>query len=90
MTPQQHTQLLRELADLHKKVCIELSASLSAKGFDRIKELELRARAAAEEIEGRKVPSDEEIIEFWSWHCAGDGDSGIIKLARFGGGEVGK
>jgi hypothetical protein len=28
-------------------------------------------------------PSDEEIIAFWSEHCAGDGDSGILRLARY-------
>ncbi|QGT54737.1 hypothetical protein b23_0122 [Synechococcus phage B23] len=27
-------------------------------------------------------PSDEEIIAFWSEHCAGDGDAGILRLAR--------
>ena len=29
-------------------------------------------------------PSDEKIIAFWSDHCAGDGDAGIIRLARWG------
>ena len=29
-------------------------------------------------------PTDEEIIAFWSDHCAGDGDAGILRLARWG------
>ena len=28
-------------------------------------------------------PTDEEIIAFWSEHCAGDGDAGILRLARY-------
>jgi hypothetical protein len=30
------------------------------------------------------APTDEEIIAFWSEHCAGDGDAGILRLARYG------
>ena len=30
------------------------------------------------------APTDEEIIAFWSEHCAGDGDAGILRLARWG------
>lgn len=30
------------------------------------------------------MPTDEEIIAFWSDHCAGDGDAGILRLARWG------
>lgn len=29
-------------------------------------------------------PTDEAIIEFWCNECAGDGDAGIIRLARWG------
>jgi hypothetical protein len=29
-------------------------------------------------------PTEMEIIAFWSEHCAGDGDAGILRLARFG------
>ena len=46
----------------------------------------LRERAAAlaqPEPQG-PGPSDMEIIEFWSEHCAGDGDAGILRLARWG------
>lgn len=40
-----------------------------------------RVALAKPEPEG---PTDEEIIAFWSDHCAGDGDAGIIRLARWG------
>jgi hypothetical protein len=29
-------------------------------------------------------PTEMEIIAFWSEHCAGDGDAGILRLARWG------
>jgi hypothetical protein len=29
------------------------------------------------------MSTDEEIIAFWSDHCAGDGDAGILRLARW-------
>jgi hypothetical protein len=42
-------------------------------------------RARAELAKPEPVaPSDEEIIAFWSEHCAGDGDAGILRLARLG------
>jgi hypothetical protein len=40
---------------------------------------ELRAALAQPEP---VAPTDQEIIAFWSEHCAGDGDAGILRLAR--------
>jgi hypothetical protein len=42
-----------------------------------------RARALLAQPEPQG-PTEMEIIAFWSEHCAGDGDAGILRLARFG------
>jgi hypothetical protein len=46
---------------------------------------ELRELAAALEAKPEpQGPTEMEIIAFWSEHCAGDGDAGILRLARWG------
>ena len=42
-----------------------------------------RARALLAQPEPQG-PTEMEIIAFWSEHCAGDGDAGILRLARWG------
>ena len=80
-------------------LCEELFTAFNTYAVDEVHHFLLwRARAALAQPEPEAVgPSDEEIIAFWSEHCAGEGDAGIIRLARFGGrpapapaGEVGE
>jgi hypothetical protein len=47
---------------------------------------EARALLAQPEPQG---PTEMEIIAFWSEHCAGDGDAGILRLARYGRPAIG-
>jgi hypothetical protein len=49
--------------------------------YRELRELKAAALEAQPEPQG---PTEMEIIAFWSEHCAGDGDAGILRLARFG------
>ena len=85
MTPIKTAQLLRELA-AHIDDLADHSDPFYSDLVDR-------ARAAAEEIEGRKPPTNEELMEVYlryssANNSAFDGFRGI--LSRFGGGEVGE
>ena len=88
MKPPDLAQLLRELANELKDRIGSLALAT-----DHQVELIARARAAAEEIEARKSPTDAELMAVYL-RCSLansstlDGLRGI--LARFGGGEVGE
>ncbi len=68
-----------------RALCAELADALDCEldlFESRHSDLLARTRAAlAAEPQG---PTDQEIIEFWCNNCAGDGDAGIIRLARWG------
>ena len=67
MKPQNLARLLRELADgIDKMRQIMCDTGIGAPVEIGPTTLAIRARAAAEEIEARKVPTDDEIIECYS------------------------
>ena len=88
------------MTDIFRTMCVELvelsaptdSIPQLAKRLQKLAELANRARAALAQqhvsqpykLPEPVAPTDEEIIAFWSEHCAGDGDAGILRLARWG------
>jgi hypothetical protein len=74
----------------YRALCVELADALAEWQLgggppEDIADADLinRARAALAQPEP-VAPTDEEIMAFWSEHCAGDGDAGILRLARWG------
>jgi hypothetical protein len=69
-----------------RALCAELTQELHRhtslyEGYETALVAKANAALAQPEPQG---PTEMEIIAFWSEHCAGDGDAGILRLARWG------